>query len=258
MIKEYISGIGTSTREMVEEAGRITILFLDTLKLVFVRPFEIRNTMKQMYEIGVKSVPVVFITGTFTGMVLALQTYTGFKRFGAESLVGSVVAMSMLREMGPVLTGLIVTGRAGAAIAAELGTMRVTEQIDALETLSTNPIKYLVVPRVVAGAIMLPCLTIISDIIGILGGYLVTVYLFGASPSQYWNMTWNILKMEDFYNGLIKAFVFGVFIALLSCYKGFYAGGGAEGVGKATNGAVVLSFMAVLISNYFIASLLYQ
>ena len=190
-------------------------------------------------------------------MVLALQAYTGFKRFGAETLVGTVVGLSITREMGPVLTGLIVAGRAGAAMAAELGTMRVTEQIDALETLATNPIKYLIVPRFVAGLIMLPALTVVADIIGIFGGYLITVGMFGASPTLYWHQTWDFLKPDDIYNGLIKACFFGASIALLSCYKGFYSEGGAEGVGKATTGAVVLSFMTILISDYFLSAWLF-
>lgn len=221
-------------------------------------PFEVRNIFKQMLEIGVRSLPVVLITAVFTGMVLALQTYTGFKRFGAEALVGSVVALSMTREMGPVLTGLIVAGRAGAAMAAELGTMRVTEQIDALETLATNPIKYLIVPRFLSGLIMLPALTIVADIIGILGGYAVTVGLYGTSSTVYWNRTWNYLEVSDITNGLIKACFFGASIALISCYKGFVASGGAEGVGKATTGAVVLSFMTILVSDYFLSAWLFK
>src|SRR3990172_9015231 len=164
----------------------------------------------------------------------------------------------MRRELGPVFTGLIVAGRAGAAIAAELGTMRVTEQIDALETLATNPVKYLVVPRFVSGLLMLPALTILADLIGIIGGYFITVGLFGVSSTIYWKRTWDFLEFEDIYNGLIKACFFGGSIALVSCYKGFYTSGGAEGVGKATTGAVVISFMTVLISNYFIAAWLYK
>ncbi|MDP2167933.1 MAG: ABC transporter permease [Thermodesulfovibrionales bacterium] len=257
MVK-FIGYIGRLSINFTTETGNIFLLLCATLKQMAVPPYEIRNTFKQMLEIGVKSVPVVLITAIFTGMVLALQTYTGFKRFGAESLVGTVVALSMVREMGPVLTGLIVAGRAGAAIAAELGTMRVTEQIDALETLATNPVKYLIVPRFISGIIMLPALTILADIIGIIGGYLITVGIFGVSSTSYWRRTWDFLETEDIYNGLIKACFFGASITLISCYKGFYTSGGAEGVGKATTGAVVLSFMTVLVSNYFLASWLYR
>ncbi len=236
-----------------EEVGMIMLLTLSTLKQLILPPFEMKNTFKQVIEIGIKSMPVVLITAVFTGMVLALQSYTGFKRFNAEVMVGTVVALSMTRELGPVLTGLIVAGRAGAAMAAELGTMRVTEQIDALETLATNPVKYLIVPRFVAGVIMLPSLTVIADYIGIIGGYFVTVHLLGANAAVYWKRTWDYLETTDIYNGLIKACFFGATIAIISCYKGFYTQGGAEGVGKATTGAVVVSSMTILISDYFLS-----
>ncbi|MFC1769719.1 MlaE family ABC transporter permease [Nitrospirota bacterium] len=253
----FLKSIGHMLIGFTYELGNVMMLLYQTVVQIFMPPYDIRNIIRQMNEVGVKSIPVVLVTGLFTGMVLALQSYTGFKRFGAESLVGSVVALSMTREMGPVLTGLIVTGRAGAAMAAELGTMRVTEQIDALETLATNPVKYLIVPRFIAGVIMLPALTIVSDIVGIFGGYAITVGLFDASPSQYWRRTWDFLETSDIYSGLTKACFFGACIALLSCYKGFYSGGGAEGVGKATTGAVVLSFMAILISDYFLSAWLF-
>ncbi len=236
------------------ELGSIMLLVCSTVKQIFLPPADIRNIFKQMLEIGVRSLPVVLITAVFTGMVFALQTYTGFKRFGAESLVGSVVALSMTRELGPVLTSLIVAGRAGAAMAAELGTMRVTEQIDALETLATNPVKYLIVPRFISGITMLPALTIVSDIIGILGGYAVTVGLFGVSSTVYWHKTWNYLELNDIYIGLTKACFFGASIAVISCSRGFYTSGGAEGVGKATTSAVVLSSMTILISDYFLSA----
>lgn len=258
MLYGTIEYIGKTIISFTQEAGRMLVLLYETLKHAIKPPYDVRNIFKQMLEIGVMSVPVVLITAIFTGMVLALQTYTGFRRFGAESLVGSVVALSMTREMGPVLTGLIVAGRAGAAMAAELGTMRVTEQIDALETLATNPIKYLVVPRFIAGILMLPALAVISDIIGIIGGFLITVGHFKASSSEYWRRTWDFLEHEDIYNGLIKACFFGAAIALICCYKGFYTKGGAEGVGKGTTGAVVVSFMAILISDYFLSAWLFK
>jgi phospholipid/cholesterol/gamma-HCH transport system permease protein len=250
--------IGQTVIRFAEELGRILILLFLSLKQLFIPPYEIRNTFKQMLEIGVRSLPVVLITAIFTGMVFALQTYTGFKRFGAEGLVGTVVALSMTRELGPVLTGLIVAGRAGAAMAAELGTMRVTEQIDALETLATNPVKYLIVPRFVAGLFMLPALAIVADITGITGGYFVTVGLFKTSSIVYWKRTWDYLEISDIFNGLIKSGFFGASIALISCYKGFYTRGGAEGVGKATTGAVVLSSMTILISDYYLSAWLFR
>ena len=241
-----------------EEFGRILLLLVSTLRQMTIPPYEVKNTVRQMLEIGVRSLPVVLVTAIFTGMVFALQTYTAFKRFGAVEMVGTVVALSMTRELGPVLTGLIVAGRAGAAIAAELGTMRVTEQIDALETLAANPVKYLVVPRFLSGIVMLPAVTIIADIVGIIGGYIVTVGLFKTSSVVYWKRTWDYLEPSDIYNGLIKACFFGAAIALLSCYKGFYAKGGAEGVGKATTGAVVLSSMTILVSDYFLSNWLFR
>lgn len=252
-----IAALGRLIIGFTFELGNVLLLLSDTIRKMVTPPYDVSNAIKQMQEVGVRSLPVVLVTGLFTGMVLALQAYTGFKRFGAETLVGTVVGLSMTREMGPVLTGLIVAGRAGAAMAAELGTMRVTEQIDALETLATNPIKYLIVPRFIAGMIMLPALTVVADIIGIFGGYLITVGMFGASPALYWRQTWDYLKTDDIYNGLIKACFFGASIALLSCYKGFYSEGGAEGVGKATTGAVVLSFMTILISDYFLSAWLF-
>jgi phospholipid/cholesterol/gamma-HCH transport system permease protein len=253
-----IEYVGSAVEGPLEATGKILILFYSILRLILRPPFELKHTLKQMLEIGVHSLPVVLITAVFTGMVLALQSYTGFKRFGAEGLVGTVVALSMTRELGPVLTALIVTGRAGAAMAAELGTMRVTEQIDALETLATNPVKYLVVPRFLSGVIMLPFLTVISDIIGIIGGYFVTVALLGANVTTYMRMTWDYLEFQDIYSGLIKACVFGASLSLICCYKGFYTSGGAAGVGKATTGAVVISFMTILISDYFLSAWLFK
>lgn len=246
--------IGALIINFTTETGRLFLLLCSVLKEAVLPPYEVKNTLKQMLEIGVKSVPVVLITAIFTGMVLALQTYTGFRRFGAESLVGSVVALSMTREMGPVLTGLIVAGRAGAAMAAELGTMRVTEQIDALETLATKPVKYLIVPRFVSSLVILPSLTVIADIVGIMGGYAIAVWLFDTSPVLYWKRAWDYLELSDIYGGLVKACFFGAAIAIISCYKGFYTRGGAEGVGKATTGAVVISFMTILISDYFLSA----
>ena len=233
------------------------ILFAQTLGWLFRPPLEGREILRQMQEVGVHSFPVVVITAGFTGMVLALQSFTGFKRFGAETMVGTVVALSMTRELGPVLTGLMVSGRVGSAMAAELGTMRVTEQIDALYTLATNPIKYLIVPRFLAATIMLPILVIFADIIGILGGYLVGVQILGTNPTLYFRRTWNFLELDDLYIGLLKALFFGMIIATIGCYQGFSAQGGAEGVGRATTRAVVISSLTILISNYFITAILF-
>lgn len=249
--------IGVHFIRFFQESGRITMLFGQTILWIFRRPFDVREPLSQMEEIGVRSIPVVVITAAFTGMVLALQSFTGFRRFHAETLVGTVVALSVTRELGPVLTGLMVSGRVGSAMAAELGTMRVTEQIDALHTLATNPVKYLIVPRFLASLVMFPILVVFADIIGIMGGYFVSVTILGTNPTIYWSRTWDYLELNDIYSGLLKACVFGMIMATISCYYGFYTEGGAEGVGKATTRAVVLSSLLILISNYFITALLF-
>jgi phospholipid/cholesterol/gamma-HCH transport system permease protein len=249
--------LGERIYVMVQELGAIFTLFLQFLSWVPRPPSEIRNILKQMEEVGVRSMPVVLVTATFTGMVLALQSYSGFQRFQATSFVGSVVALSITRELGPVFAGLMVSGRVGAAMAAELGTMKVTEQIDALVTLATNPVKYLVVPRVVAATLVLPVLVVFADLVGILGGYFVSVYLLGANPYVYVAKTYQYLEFKDIYTGLVKASVFGMLIALISCHHGFVAEGGAEGVGRATTRAVVASSMMVLISDYFMTSFMF-
>ncbi|MCE5312242.1 MAG: ABC transporter permease [Nitrospiraceae bacterium] len=253
-----IEYIGTLAIRFTEEIGRTWMLFVETVAQIFKKPFEADNLLKQMVEIGVRSLPVVLITAVFTGMVMAVQSYTGFKRFGAQSVVGFVVSLSMVRELGPVLTGLIVAGRAGASMAAELGTMRVTEQIDALETLAANPVKYLVLPRFISTTIMMPALTAMADIIGIIGGFFVTVNLFGVSSTTYWKWTWDFLKYQDVYYGLLKAAFFGACISMISCCNGFYTEGGAEGVGKATTRAVVLSSITILVSDYFLSAWMFR
>ncbi|KPJ61775.1 MAG: ABC transporter permease [Deltaproteobacteria bacterium DG_8] len=257
MFKNFLHLVGSLSIHLVEESGKLTLLLWNATVLIFRRPLNLKNTLKQMEEVGINSIPVVLITGAFTGAVLALQSYTGFKRFNAEAFVGTVVALSMTRELGPVLTGLMVSGRVGSAMAAELGTMQVTEQIDALYTLAVNPIKYLIVPRLLAALIMMPVLVIFADIIGITGGYLVSVKILGSNPHIYIERTWNYLEFNDIYSGLLKACVFGIIIATISCYQGFYTQGGAEGVGRATTKAVVLSCLLILIFNYIITALLF-
>jgi phospholipid/cholesterol/gamma-HCH transport system permease protein len=257
MLKNFFHSIGSRSMVFIEESGKILMLLSDTVILIFRRPFNLKGIFKQMEEVGVKSIPVVLITGAFTGAVLALQSYTGFKRFNAEAFVGSVVALSMTRELGPVLAGLMVSGRVGSSMAAELGTMQVTEQIDALYTLAVNPVKYLIVPRLLAAFIMMPVLVIFADLIGITGGYIVSVNILGSNPYIYMERTWSYLELNDIYSGLLKACVFGIIIATVSCYQGFYTQGGAKGVGKATTKAVVLSCLLILIFNYIITALLF-
>jgi len=214
--------------------------------------------MRQMMDIGYFSLPVVGLTALFTGMVLALQSYTGFARFQAEGAVATVVVLSMTRELGPVIAGLMVAGRIGASMAAEIGTMRVTEQIDALVTLSTNPFKYLVVPRIVAAVAMLPLLVLVADIIGVLGGYLVAVYKLNFNMSAYLKQTVDYLQVMDVVSGLVKASVFGFLIAMLGCFHGYNSGGGAQGVGRATTNSVVSSSIMILVLDYMLTELFFS
>ena len=253
----WLELIGKKTLALVREMGAVIIFCCQTLRWSFSSPFYLKNLLKQMEQIGFNSVPVVMTTALSTGMVLALQSYTGFKRFGAQSLIGAVVSLSMTRELGPVLTGLMVAGRAGASMAAELGTMRVTEQIDALYTLATNPMKYLVVPRFLASTIMMFFLSALGMYIGILGGYFVGVKVLGTNPVTYINQSINNTEVSDIWYGLIKSLVFGAVVGIIGCYKGFHTEGGAEGVGKATTGAVVVSCMLILILDYFLSALLW-
>lgn len=212
---------------------------------------------RQMLDIGYFSLPVVGLTALFTGMVLALQSYTGFARFSAEGAVATVVVLSVTRELGPVIAGLMVAGRIGASMAAEIGTMRVTEQIDALTTLSTNPFKYLVAPRLIAGLTMLPLLVVVADIIGVFGGYLVGVHKLGFNSAAYLKRTFDYLEFMDVFSGLVKAGAFGFLISLMGCYHGYHSEGGAQGVGRATTNAVVSASILILIFNYAITEIFF-
>jgi phospholipid/cholesterol/gamma-HCH transport system permease protein len=249
--------LGSAVLENVEEMGKILLLFISVLAWMFRPPLKLRNIFKQMEFVGVKSIFVVVLTGTFTGMVMALQGYHGFRMFSAESLVGGTVALGMTRELGPVLTSLMVTARAGSAMAAELGTMRVTEQIDALYVMAANPVKHLIVPRVIAGVLMTPMLTVVSDFVGILGGYFVGVHILGINSGIFIKNITRLVNLDDIYNGLIKAACFGLILSLIGCYKGFNTRGGAEGVGRATTEAVVLASISILISDYFLTAIMF-
>ena len=252
-----IDNFGRAVLSNVEEMGKILLLFISALTWMVRPPLKLRLIFKQMEFVGVKSIYVVVLPGTFTGMVLALQSYYGFKMFSAESLVGSTVALSMTRELGPVLTALMVTARAGSAMAAELGTMRVTEQIDALSVMATNPVKHLIVPRIIASVFMLPILTIVSDFMGILGGYFVGVTILNINEGAFVKNVTRYVDLDDLYNGLTKAAVFGLILSVIGCYKGFNTSGGAEGVGKATTEAVVLASVTILISDYFLTAIMF-
>jgi phospholipid/cholesterol/gamma-HCH transport system permease protein len=238
--------------------GRIAIFAITALWHCVRPPFYPALIARQMVDIGYYSLPVVGLTALFTGMVLALQSYTGFARFQAEGAVATVVVLSMTRELGPVIAGLMVAGRIGASMAAEIGTMRVTEQIDALVTLSTNPFKYLVVPRIVAAITMLPLLVLVADIIGVLGGYLVAVYKLGFNVSGYLKQTVDYLQWMDVISGLVKAAVFGFLISMLGCFHGYSSGGGAQGVGRATTNSVVSASIMILIVDYMLTELFFS
>jgi phospholipid/cholesterol/gamma-HCH transport system permease protein len=250
--------IGKSALTFIETLGSLCLFALTALYHCFQPPFFPRLIFRQMIDIGYYSLPVVGLTAIFSGMVLALQSYTGFSRFNAESAIANIVVLSITRELGPVLAGLIVAGRVGASMAAEIGTMRVTEQIDALTTLSTNPYKYLIVPRLIAGFFMLPILVLVADIIGVFGGYLVAVYKLGFNSTIYITSTIDFVETSDILSGLVKAAVFGYLITLMGCYHGFNSKGGAQGVGIATTNAVVSASIMILTSNYIITELFFS
>ncbi len=247
----WISQIGFRAETVVGHVGRVASLTTQTVQNVFRPPFRTRMLLLQMESIGVRSIPIVFLTAIFTGMVLVLQTAVGLARYGAQEQSSGVAALAFAREMGPVLTAVILAGRVGAGIAAEVGTMKVTEQIDALRTLSANPIHYLVVPRVLAAAIMLPVLTVCADVVGLFGGYVVGVYSIGIPSTTYVAIARDWLQVRDVASGIAKTPLFGVIIGVISCYHGFEATGGAEGVGRATTQAVVWGSILILIANYF-------
>ncbi len=254
----FLAAIGAAFLAFLAAAGRLVVFAGTALATAFSPPFYLRAILRQMVDIGYFSLPVVGLTAIFTGMVLALQSYTGFSQFAAESAVATVVVLSVTRELGPVIAGLMVAGRVGAAMAAEIGTMRVTEQIDALTTLSVNPLRYLVLPRLIAGLVTLPLLVVVADIVGVFGGYLVGVYKFGFNPQAYLARTQQYLETSDVVSGLIKAAVFGFLVALMGCYHGYYSRGGAQGVGQATTAAVVSASILILVFDYGITQALFS
>jgi phospholipid/cholesterol/gamma-HCH transport system permease protein len=237
--------------------GRLSMFAGKGVMHCLLPPYYLRLTGRQMLSMGYYSLPVVGLTALFTGMVLALQIYIGGSRFNAESAVATIVVIGITRELGPVLAGLMVAGRVGAAIAAEIGTMRVTEQIDALTTLSTNPFNYLVAPRLISGVIVMPLLVFIADIIGVMGGYMVGINKLGFNPANYIKNTLQYLEVMDVVSGLIKASVFGFLVALMGCYHGFHSRGGAQGVGAATTHAVVSASILILASDYLLTEVFF-
>jgi len=242
-----------------EELGEVTLLFLKTLKNLFRRPREHKIFLQQLEEIGVRSLPVVSLTAAFGGLVFGLQTYVGFHRYigpGSETYGGPIISLGLSKELIPILVGLMVSGRVGSSMAAEIGTMKITEQIDALHSLGANPVRYLVVPRTLAAFFMLPCLTMYGDIIGIACGFFYNVTIEGVNRVIYLQNTLRYLELWDVASGLIKSAIFGVVIAIIGCWQGLKTEGGAEGVGRATTRTVVLASITILILNFFLTKLL--
>jgi phospholipid/cholesterol/gamma-HCH transport system permease protein len=264
-LSELILRLNAQAKSWVLSIQEYFVLAWNSLRFIFARPFYAQDVVQQMDDIGVKSLGIVLLTGLFTGMVLALQSSVQLQTFGATMYIGRLVTGSMIRELGPVLAGLMVAGRVGSGIAAQLGSMKVTEQIDALNTLGTDPIKKLVTPRVIAALIMLPVLTIINDLVGIIGGNIIARFMVGLPTGLYWRTVWeqiisggfllNVIP-NDFVQGLTKPFVFGAIISITACFFGLRTEGGTEGVGQATTKTVVTASILILVVDYFLTQLL--
>ena len=251
---KFFRRFGRVSLSVVQQAGGMTLFLLEGLGLAFVPPFRFRRLLQELYFIGVRSIPIVLLTAAFAGMVLALQGYYTLRQYGSEGALGSAVALSLIREMGPVLTGIMVSARAGSAVTAEIGIMRITEQLDAEDTMAVNPMQYVVMPKLLAGLIAMPLLTGMFDVMGILGGYLVGVVLLGISSGSYFSSMVQSVVPLDINGGLVKSLVFGITVILVATYKGYHTEHGAEGVSKATNQTVVLSAVLVLAWDYLLTS----
>jgi len=249
--------LGRSVLKAAERTGVFTLFLRHTLQAVFKRPFEWQELSKQLERVGVRSSPVVMVTAVFTGMVFTLQTYDGFKRFQAEAFVPGVLGVALLRELVPVLGCMMVAGRIGSAMAAELGTMRVTDQIEALEVMGCDPIQFLVVPRFLATLLMMPLLITLSDMVGITGGWFLITHILHENAPGFFDQVFEFLDAEDYWSGIIKAAVFGAIIASVGCYKGINTRGGAEGVGRNTTHAVVYASLGILISDFVLTKVLF-
>jgi phospholipid/cholesterol/gamma-HCH transport system permease protein len=256
VIISFINFLGRSTLDICTSVGEFTLFFVHAIKTAVTTKLKVSKMFTQMNHIGVESLSIVLLTGLFTGMVLALQTYIGFQRVGGEQFIGAIVALGLIRELGPVLTALMVTGRAGSAITAEIGTMVITEQIDALTTLRINVFQYLVIPRMIASTLILPFLSLFCMFFGIVGGYIVCVYILELSPEDYESSIRNYVELSDIKGGLKKSAVFGLILSWVGTYKGMYTQGGARGVGIATTQSVVISSILILVTNYFLTKLI--
>lgn len=254
-----LARLATSTTQSIESFGDFCIFCgraFQWLVRAWWRPQTVGSLLTQMYEVGVKSVPVVGVTGAFIGMVMAIETYAQFVSLGQEERIGSVIGLTVVKQIGPVLAAVMLAGRVGGALTAELGTMNVTEQLDALRVMGSEPIRYLVVPRVVACILLTPMLTIYSDILGILGGWIVATRALGVAPEAYWYYSAFGIETYQLMEGIVKSFFFGGAIGLISCYKGFNCGSGASGVGRACTESFVQSFIAIIILNFFFAKIM--
>ncbi|MEW5758485.1 MAG: ABC transporter permease [Candidatus Omnitrophota bacterium] len=257
MIKRRIGNLGAKILSCIEYLGGLLVLLFNNILQVFSRPFKLDRILFQSKVIGVESLPIVSLVAFFLGMILAFQTAYMLSKMGSEIYIANIVALSLVRELGPVLTSLVVAGRNGASITAEIGTMKVSEQIDALETLATNPIRYLVVPRFLALFFMVPLLVIYADLIGIAGGWLVCVQKLGVNSHFYIKMVTEAIEYKDIFTGLLKSFVFAIIIAIVSCYHGMKVEGGAEGVGRATTVSVVNSFILIIVADCIFTAIFY-
>ena len=251
-----IQSLGANAIALIEEMGHMALFLLRTFGWLFRPPVRVFQIIKQMHFVGFKSTFVVILTAAFTGMVLALQGYYSLRKFGSEALLGSAVALSMIRELGPVLASLMVTARAGSAMTAEIGIMRITEQIDALETMAINPLQYLITPKIVASVLCVPLLVAVFDVVGIGGGYLVGVKLLGVSGGSYWSSIESAVEWRDVYGGILKSISFGLIVSWVCCYKGYFTKMSAEGLGRATTQSVVLASVLILVWDYFLTSVL--
>ena len=254
---DFIEKIGKIFFYLIFSIGKIIHFIFFFFKYSFKPKFYLKNNLKYFVDIFISSIPIIALTGFFSGMVLALQSYTGFSRFSAESAIPNIVVLTLTRELGPVLTALMISARVGSSIAAEIATMRVTEQIDALKTLNTNFYNYLVTPRVLSLTLALPIFVTLVDFIGVMGGYTVSVFRLGFNENIYLMNTVNFLSFTDYFSGIVKASIFGFIIAIVSCYNGLYSGKGSFGVGTATTNAVVSSSILILIFNYILTELFF-
>ncbi len=260
-ILDFFAAIGRRAFSFVSELGAVAIFFVHGLALIFSLPIQIRKIIQQIYFIGVKSVLIISLIGLFTGMVLGLQGYYSLVKFGSEGLLGAAVALSLIRELGPVLAALMIIGRAGSSIAAEIGIMRISEQIDALDTMDINPIRYLISPKIAASIIVFPLLTAFFDVIGIAGGYITGVIMLQINSGIFMNSIYSSVVWADISEGFIKSLVFAVIVSTICCYEGYFThmrpgGFGARGVSLATTSAVVISCVLVLVADYVLTSFL--